>query len=123
MSNPTPRRRRLMVEDNGEITIVNFIDRRLAGDQNIDKIGEDLFSLVDELSRHQILLKFSNVELMEASMLGKLITLNKKVLAAGGKLVMCNIADDIYEVFEITRLNKLFHIVENEQDGLQAFEP
>src|SRR5581483_11627153 len=51
MSSQTPRRRRLEVEDIGEITVVNFIDRKILDEQNIQKIGEDLFSLVDELGR------------------------------------------------------------------------
>lgn len=116
-----PRRRRLEVEDYGEVTVVNFIDRKILDEQNIQKIGEDLFSLVDELGRKKILLNFSNVEYLSSAALGKFITLNKKVQSSGGKLVMCNISDDIYEVFEITKLNKLFNIQKEEQTALQVF--
>jgi anti-sigma B factor antagonist len=116
-----PRRRRLEVEDNGEISIVNFIDRKILDEQNIQKIGEDLFSLVDELGRIKILLNFSNVEYLSSAALGKFITLNKKVNAANGKLILCNISDDIQEVFEITKLNRLFIIQKDEQTALQAF--
>jgi anti-sigma B factor antagonist len=116
-----PRRRRLEVEDYGDITVVNFIDRKILDEQNIQKIGEDLFSLVDELGRKKILLNFSNVEYLSSAALGKFITLNKKVQASGGKLIMCNISDDIYEVFEITKLNRLFNIQKEEQTALQAF--
>lgn len=116
-----PRRRRLEVEDCGEISVVNFIDKKILDEQNIQKIGEDLFSLVDEFNRKKILLNFGNVEYLSSAALGKFITLNKKVQTAGGKLVMCNINDDIYEVFEITKLNKLFNIQKDEQTALQAF--
>src|ERR1700716_3172290 len=109
-----PRRRRLEVVEEGEITVVNFIDKKILDEQNIQKIGEDLFSLVDELGRKKILLNFSNVEYLSSAALGKFITLNKKVSTAGGKLVMCNINDDIFEVFEITKLNKLFNIQKEE---------
>src|SRR3954447_13281486 len=115
-----PRRRRLEVEDIGEVTVVNFIDRKILDEQNIQKIGEDLFSLVDELGRRKILLNFGNVEYLSSAALGKLITLNNKVKKAGGKLVLCNIDPQIYEVFEITRLNKLFNIQKEEQAALQA---
>ena len=121
MSASTPRRRRLEVEDNGEITIVNFIDRKILDEQNIQKIGEDLFSLIDQYDRKKILLNFSNVEYLSSAALGKFITLNKKVQAKSGKLVMCNINEDIFEVFEITRLDRLFNIQKDEQSALQAF--
>ena len=41
-------------------------------------IGEQLFSLVDELGRRKILLNFGNVEFLSSAALGKLITLNKQ---------------------------------------------
>jgi anti-sigma B factor antagonist len=116
-----PRRRRLEVEDNGEVTVVNFIDRKILDEQNIQKIGEDLFSLVDELGRKKILLNFSNVEYLSSAALGKFITLNKKVQSVTGTLVMCNINEDIFEVFEITKLNRLFNIQKDEQTALQVF--
>src|SRR5438309_2158113 len=116
------RRRRLEVEDyDQDITVVNFIDRKILDEQNIQKIGEDLFSLVEELGRKKILLNFSNVEYLSSAALGKFISLNKKVGAAGGKLVMCNINDEIFEVFEITKLDRLFNIQKDEQTALQAF--
>src|SRR5207302_8988155 len=103
-----PRRRRLEVEDyDREITVVNFIDRKILDEQNIQKIGEDLFSLVDELGRRKILLNFGNVEYLSSAALGKFINLHKKVRGAGGKLVLCNIAQHLYEVFEITRLDQM----------------
>jgi anti-sigma B factor antagonist len=122
MSTSQPRRRRLEVEESGDVTIVQFIDRKILDEQNIQKIGEDLFSLVEELGRRKILLNFGNVEYLSSAALGKFITLNKKVQAAHGKLILCNIDPNIYEVFEITKLNKLFNIQKKEQDALQAFQ-
>ena len=61
------------------------------------------------------------MEYLSSAALAKLITLNKKLQAAGGKLILCNIDPQIREVFEITRLNKLFTIHDEEQAALQAF--
>jgi anti-sigma B factor antagonist len=116
-----PRRRRLEVEDIGDVTVVNFTDKKILDEQNIQIIGEQLFSLVDELGRRKLILNFSNVEYLSSAALGKFITLNKKVNAAQGKLVLCNIDPQIYEVFEITKLNRLFNIQKEEQAALQAF--
>src|SRR5437762_7662439 len=103
-----PRRRRLEVEDIGDVTVVNFTDRKILDEQNIQIIGEQLFSLVDELGRRKLILNFSNVEYLSSAALGKFITLNKKVNATRGKLVLCNIDPQIYEIFEMTKLNKHF---------------
>ena len=52
---------------------------------------------------------------------GKLITLDKKVKAHKGKLKLSNIRPEIYEVFAITKLNKLFDIKDDEADALAVF--
>ena len=116
-----PRRRRLEVEDIGDVTVVNFVDRKILDEQNIQIIGEQLFSLVDESGRRKILLNFHNVEYLSSAALGKLITLNKNNNALGGNLVLCEIDPQIYEVFEITKLDKFFNIQKEEQAALQSF--
>lgn len=120
MSSPS-RRRRLEVEPIGDVIVVNFVDRKILDEQNIQTIGEQLFSLVDDEGHKKILLNFGNVEYLSSAALGKLITLNKKVQNASGKLILCNIDPQILEVFEITKLDKFFKIVKEEQAALQAF--
>ena len=116
-----PRRRRLEVEHIGDVTVVNFVDKKILDEQNIQIIGEQLFDLVDNQGKKKLLLNFGNVEFLSSAALGKLITLNKKVQTSGGKLVMCKIAREIHEVFEITKLDKFFNIQKEEQAALQAF--
>jgi anti-sigma B factor antagonist len=116
-----PRRRRLEVEDSGDVAVVQFVDKKILDEQNIQMIGDDLFRLVDELGRRKILLNFGNVEFLSSAALGKLITMNRKVQAVRGKLVLCNISREIREVFEITKLDKLFTILPDEQAALQSF--
>jgi anti-sigma B factor antagonist len=116
-----PRRRRIEVENIGDVTVVNFVDKKILEEQNIQNIGEQLFALVEQDGLSKLLLNFSNVEYLSSAALGKLITLNKKVKDAAGKLILCDISPQIYEVFEITRLDKFFRIEKDEQTALQAF--
>jgi len=115
-----PHRRRLEVENVGDATVVCLTDRKILVEQNIQAIGEQLFNLVGE-GRKKLLLNFRNVEYMSSAVLGMLVTLNKKVQMAGGKLVLCSIDPQIQEVFAITKLDKLFVIRGDEQEALQAF--
>jgi anti-sigma B factor antagonist len=121
MSAPQPRRRRLEVEDVNDVAVVNFVDRKILDEQNINIIGEQLNKLVDELDRKKILLNFKNVDFLSSAALGKLIALDRKVKGSKGKLILCGISKPIMEVFEITRLTKLFTIYKEEQEALEAF--
>lgn len=113
--------RRLDIEDVGDVTVARFIDKKILDETNIQIIGNQLFGLVDEDGRKKIVLDFSNVEYLSSAALGKLITMEKKVKASGGKLRLCNIRPEIYEVFEITRLNRVFDIRDNQEAALASF--
>lgn len=112
--------KRLDIEENGGITVARFIDKKILDEDNLHMLGLELFALVDEDGRRKIILDFSNVEYLGNSALGKLIMFDKKVKAARGKLRLCSIRPDIYEVFAITKLNKLFDIRENLEKALEG---
>ncbi|MBX3411284.1 MAG: STAS domain-containing protein [Pirellulales bacterium] len=113
--------RRLELSDVGDVTVVRFVDRKILDEANIQELGLELFRLVEDDHRQKLLLNFSSVEFLSSAALGKLITLDKKVKAHGGKLKLSNIRPEIYEVFAITKLNKLFDIKDDEADALAAF--
>jgi anti-sigma B factor antagonist len=114
--------RRIEIEEaDGGVTVAKFTDKKILDESNIQIIGNQLFSLVDDDKRQKIFLDFTNVEYLSSAALGKLITMDKKVKAAGGKLRLCAIRPDILEVFKITRLDKLFAIRESREKAMESF--
>ena len=112
---------RLTINEVGDVTVVRFRDQKIIDNLNIQELGRELARLVEVENRGKLLLNFSAVEFLSSAALGKLITLDKKVKAAGGALKLCQIQPEIYEVFAITKLNRLFDIKEDEADALAAF--
>lgn len=113
--------RRLDIDEVGDVTIAKFVDKKILDESNIQVIGNQMFGLVDDDGRQKIVLDFDNVEYLSSAALGKLITMDKKVKAAKGKLRLCSIRPDIYEVFAITKLNKLFDIHEDREKAIEGF--
>jgi anti-sigma B factor antagonist len=113
--------RRIDVEEVDGVTVARFNDRKILDETNIQIIGNQLFSLVEDEHRDKILLDFSNVEYLSSAALGKLITMEKKVKEVRGELRLCSIRPDIYEVFRITKLDKLFKIHDDRDKALEAF--
>jgi anti-sigma B factor antagonist len=113
--------RRLQLTEVGDVTVVRFVDRKILDEANIQELGQELFHLIEDEKRQNLLLNFSSVEFLSSAALGKLITLDKKVKAHSGKLKLSNIRPEIYEVFAITKLNKLFDIKDDEADALASF--
>ena len=113
--------RRLEVSEVGDVTVVRFVDRKILDEASIQELGSELFQLVEQENRGKLVLNFTKVDFLSSAALGKLITLDKKVKARSGKLKLSNIRPEIYEVFAITKLNKLFDIKDDEADALAAF--
>ena len=114
--------RRIDVSKIGDVTVVKFLDKKILDETNIQELGVELFGLVEQDNRKSILLNFSHVEFLSSAALGKLITLDRKVKAAKGRLKMSNIRPEIFEVFQITKLNKVFDIRNDEAEAVAAFE-
>jgi anti-sigma B factor antagonist len=103
------------------VTVVRFRDYRIVEDLTIQELGQQLYRLVEVENRSKILLSFASVEFLSSAALGKLITMDKKMKAHGGTLKLSNIRKEIYEVFAITKLNRLFDIRKDEPEAIAAF--
>ena len=114
------RRQRLTLEEVGNVTVVNFVDKKILDEQNIQILGEELFDLVDNKKKEKILLNFGNVEYFSSAMIGKLLTLKKKCDAAHAELVICKIYSGAMEIFRMNGLDRHFAICSTEQEALEA---
>lgn len=114
-------RKRLVVSFVNELAIVRFTDKKIVDSGNIEEMGEEMFSLVDQDHMKHLLLNFEGVEFLSSAALNKLILLDKKVKQVGGTLRLCNLRAEILEVFSITHLDRVFDIRKSEKDALKAF--
>ena len=112
---------RLDISQNGDVTIARFLDKKILDQSSIQELGNELFALVEEAKKEKLLLDFSDVEFLSSAALNKLIVLDRKMKASGGKLKFANLRPETHEVFMITRLNQLFDIQKDEAEALASF--
>ena len=53
----------------GDVTVVGFLDKKILDAANIQELGDELFTLVEEESRKNLLLNFTNVEFLSSAAL------------------------------------------------------
>ena len=112
----TPRR--IAVTESGSVTVVTFTDSKIIDEGEIQELGQELIALVERDNRQKIVLNFADVEFLSSAALGKLISFEKKARVSKAELILTNIRPEIYEVFAITKLTKLFTIKDDEADAL-----
>lgn len=59
---------------------------------------------------------FHQTEYIDSAGLGVLVTVYKRALNAGGSIKLVGLRGDVKNVFEVTRLNKVFEIYESVRD-------
>ena len=109
---------RIDVSDSNKITVVRFKDRKIIDPEAIQELGQELFDLVEKEQRSKLVVNFANVEFLSSAALGKLITFEKLAKRHNADLILTNIAPEIFQVFAITNLDKLFRIMDSEADAL-----
>lgn len=115
--------RRIDIEEIGAVTVVRLLEKKILDEANIEALGQELYALVDKDGRRKVVLDFKAVEYLSSAALGKLVSLEKKMNLAKGKLVLCNIRKDIYEVFKLLQLGKVLTICSDLDEALGKFDP
>jgi anti-sigma B factor antagonist len=111
----------LAVSQEKDVRLVEFTNNKILDEANIKEIGDGLNALVDERPNPKLLLDFATVDHLSSAALGMLINVNKRVKERNGQLRLAHIKPQIFEVFVITKLNKLFRIMPTRSEALASF--
>jgi anti-anti-sigma factor len=113
--------RRIVTSERSGVTVVRFTDTKITDPARMDELSRELTRLIDTEQPYKMLLNFDKVDYLSSEALRVFLLMNKKVQARGSVLKLCNVATEIFQVFEITGLNKVFDIRATEVDALSAF--
>lgn len=112
---------RLISRVQNGVTVVHFTEAKVIDQRNINMIGAELTKMAESGAVSKMLINLENVEYLSSAVLGKLISVHKTLRLNKGLLKLCGIGATILEVFEITRLDKVFDIHKSENEALEAF--
>jgi len=116
----TQTKPQIRVRDEGGVRCVSFVDRSIIDEAVIQQIGRELMAQVEGMSKPRMVIDFEGVQLLSSAALGVLIGVNKRVAERGGALRLCGIPKTIFEVFRITKLDRLFKTDDTLTQALQG---
>lgn len=96
----------LQLVQNGETTIVSFLDCKDLEQINIAACREQITEIVKQNQTKTLAFEMSKVRLIPSGMLGLLASLRDMV----SKIRILNPSEDVREVLEITKLNQIFEV-------------
>jgi anti-sigma B factor antagonist len=103
-----------------KVQVVRILPKQILEQLQISDIGEGLKNLIDK-GETKIVIDFSSVEHLSSGVLGMLINTKKLIETNKGKLKFCGMKPELFEVFRITRLDKVFSFFKTRDEALLSF--
>ena len=100
----------LLIEPVYGDVVITFKGSRLVEEDQLRKIEADILQLGESQPGTNMTLDFKKVQFMSSTALGFLVKLQKTITLGRGSLKLRNMSKQIYEVFRITNLYKVFTI-------------
>jgi anti-sigma B factor antagonist len=108
----------LKTDEADGVLIVSFQDASILDTLTIQKIGRELFEIVETQAKRKVILDFGEVRFLSSMALGVLLTLRRKADKAGAAIALTRVRDELARVFEITNLDKLFQFFNTNEEAV-----
>lgn len=109
----------IKMNNEGQVCIVNLTGRLdLASGTNLK---EELKTIFNQ-EKNMFHLNLKDVEFINSSGLGALVSIMKEIRLRKGRLTLSNLASYVKEIFEITQLSHIFEIYETQEEALSSYQ-
>ncbi|MHA4895133.1 STAS domain-containing protein [Pedobacter sp. PWIIR3] len=105
------------IDDLVLLTIVDK-DANLSKSENFKEI---VFKEIESGTR-KLIISFEHVEYLDSSFLGALVAILKNLVPKDGQLMLIELNNDIRNLFELTRLDKIFDLKNSLETALEGFK-
>ena len=99
-----------------EITVVELSDS--------PQFADDMTALLDQLDETamDVVLNFAGVGFINSSDVAKLLRVRKKIISVGRRLMMCDVSSQVYGIFNVTGLEKMFEFTNDIATALTSIQ-
>lgn len=104
----------------GDIAVARFEVAHLNDEENIEELGHELFAIVDQFGFRKVVVTLKSVEYLTSSVIGKFITLHRKLHRSEGTLVLCEVQPAVNEVLVASRLVNYFRLAPTEAEAVTS---
>src|SRR4051794_27870770 len=103
MRSPTTRDRTQVLETHvvGEVLVVRLFGPSILEDRELRLVNAPLATQQEGAGQARMVLTRGGVTRMSSALPAKLLAFNNRLKAAGGRLALCEIHPDVWEIFEI----------------------
>ncbi len=106
----------------GDALVLKFTRADMTDAAFIAKVGDEIYQFVGGVEKPKVVVDFSQVARLSSAALGMLVALRKIVTKQRGQMRVTNIADDLIEIFKITRLDVTLQVCGSNGAAIDSFK-
>lgn len=106
-------------EDKNILTLLLETDVLGANDSLFFK--QRIMEIIHETNCYQVIINMQQLNFIDSSGLGSILSLLKTLHSKGGHLKICAMTKPIHMVFELVCMHKIFEIYPTHEEALQSF--
>jgi len=112
----------IKIDNIGNVVIVGFSEPNIGAMDGIETVSGLLRDYVDKNQPEKLVIDFANVKFFSSQALGMLIEIWRKLEKYQGKMVISGINPQLYRVFKITNLDKIFVFYKDASEAVESFK-
>ena len=108
------------IDEHDDVVVATFGMSQINDEANIEELGHELFALVDQFECRKVVLNMSGVDYITSSVVGKIITMHRKLHRLDGSLVVAELTHGVNEVLSASRLLNYFVITDSQSEAIES---
>lgn len=102
-------------------TVIEFITPSLMDPVELERVGQELYRLIESEDRRKIILDFEKVQYLSSQALGIIMAMRKKMAALKHTtLILCSVCPPLQQLLKITGLDKMLTIKPSQREALKV---
>ena len=112
----------LEITDEDGVTIIAFHSSAISGVSDVAEVSRRVGEYIAESYPKKIVVDFTNVKFFSSQTLGLVLDIRRKLESYNGRVVISGINPQLYRVFKITNLDKIFRFYADKQRAVKSFD-
>lgn len=108
------------VKQKDHILLIKPLEKNIEA-ANSREFKAKLVDLINE-DHHSMILNLSQVEFIDSSGLGTLISVLKLLTSRQGSIAFCETQESVKRIFTLTRLNQVFSLYPTEEEAIKTLQ-
>ncbi len=112
----------LEIAGDDEVAVVSFLVPSLTNEDEIEACFNKLIVFIGRKKPSKLLIDFGQVKFFSSRVLGELLKVKSKLESFGARVVISAINPQLYRVFKVTSLDKIFSFYPDKESALKELK-